>query len=351
MLNTDVRLIEMKSDKEVTIYDIAEALNISASTVSRGLRDHPSVRKVTKKKIMIVANKMGYQHNKFASNLRKKHTNMIGVVLPRLDSYFQSTIISGMEKEANKAGYNLIISQSQESIKKERASILTMFNSRVDGLLVSLAYDTENLDHLDIFFKKKIPVIFFDRVYDQSECTNIVIDNFKAGYDVTKHLIEQGCRRILHLGGNLLRNLYSDRFRGYKQALLDNGVPFDQDLVFIDRLNEEAGINTVKEILKMKIPPDGIFTVNDTTAATIICKLKEASIRVPDDIAVAGFNNDPISRVVDPNLTTINYPGEKMGEIAASTLIHKLKKLKTVNTNTIILHHELIIRQSSLRKR
>lgn len=341
----------MDSEKEITIYDIAEALNISASTVSRGLRDHPSIRKDTKKKILATASKMGYQHNKFASNLRKKSTNTIGVVLPRLDSYFQSTIISGMEKEANQAGYNLIISQSQESVKKEISSILTMYNSRVDGLMVSFAYDTENLNHLNIFLKKGIPLIFFDRIFEHPDCTSIIIDNYKAGYDATKHLIEQGCRRILHLGGSLLRNVYADRYGGYKQALSDHDIAFDENLVIIGRLNEQSGIETVRKILKMDNLPDGIFTANDTTAATIICKLKQEGIRVPDEIAVVGFNNDPISRVVDPNLTTIHYPGQEMGEVAATTLIKKLINNDTANLHTIVLRHELIIRQSSVRGR
>ncbi len=341
----------MKSKKEVTIYDIADALNISASTVSRGLRNHPSIRKDTKKRILNVARKMGYQHNTFASNLRKRRTNTIGVVLPRFDSYFMSTVIAGMEKVANQTGYNLIISQSQESVKKETASILTMFNSRVDGLMVSFAYDTENLDHLDIFFKKGIPVIFFDRVYEHPDCTSIVIDNYKAGYDATTHLIKQGCKRILHLGGNLKRNVYADRYRGYKQALEDNGIPFNENLIIINKLNEQAGIDAVEQIHSINRRPDGIFTANDTSAVAIICRLKQENIRIPEDIAVVGFNNDPVSRVIDPNLTTIHYPGKEMGEIAASTLINKLNTSNAVSLNTVVLHHKLIIRQSSTKKK
>src|SRR5688500_512897 len=208
----------MSSPKDVTIYDIAKALAISPATVSRGLKDHPGIRKDTKKRIMEAAHQMGYQHNLFARNLRTRKTNTIGVVIPRLNSYFMSTVIAGMEKVANERGYILIISQSQESVKKEIASVNTMFNSRVDGILVSLAFDTQNIDHFDAMLKNEIPLIFCDRVAEHTKCTSIVIDNVKAGYDATLHLLEQGCKRIIYIGGNLSRNVYADRLKGYQQA-------------------------------------------------------------------------------------------------------------------------------------
>lgn len=180
----------MKGSKEVTIYDVAKALNLSPSTISRALKDHPHIRKETKKKIIAVAGQMGYQRNKFASNLRQKHTNTIGVVVPRLNSYFMASALAGIEKVTSENGYGLIISQSQESWRKEISCISTLFNSRVDGLLVSLAFDTKNMDHFNILFKKDIPVVFFDRVADCHGCMSIVIDNFKAGYEATSHLIE-----------------------------------------------------------------------------------------------------------------------------------------------------------------
>ena len=262
--------IKMTAKKDVTIYDIARALDISASTVSRGLRDHPSIKKDTRKKIVRTAREMGYQHNTFASSLRKRRTNTIGVVLPRLDSYFMSTVIAGMEKVAKQTGYNLIISQSEENFEKEVSCIATMFNSRVDGLLVSLAYDTENLDHLDILFNKSIPVVFFDRVFDHPGCISILIDNYRAGYDITSHLIGRGCRNIVHIGGSLKRNVYEGRFRGYKTALQENDIPFDQRLVFIGKMNEKAGFDVVDKIISGEIKADGIFASNDTTAVACI---------------------------------------------------------------------------------
>jgi len=340
----------MKINKEVTIYDVAKVLNISPSTVSRGLKDHPHIRKETKKKIKVVAQRMGYRHNKFASNLRKKHTDTLGVVVPKLNSYFMATVIAGMEKVTNQQGYGLIISQSQESEQREISCVSTLFNSRVDGLLVSLAYNTKNLDHFDILLNKNIPIVFFDRVIERTGCMSVVIDNYKAGYEATHHLIEQGCRRIIHLGGNLLRNVYADRFRGYKQALIDHGIPFEKGLVMIKDLSSQAGFDAAKKILNMKLRPDGIFTANDTSAVAIIVELEKAGLKIPDEIAVVGFNNEPISLVVQPNLTTVDYAAREIGEIAATSLINQIKSSHSANLSTIVLKHNLIIRESSLKK-
>jgi len=339
----------MKSNKEVTIYDVAKVLNISPSTVSRGLKDHPHIRKETKKNIIATAKEMGYRQNKFASNLRQKRTNTIGVVVPKLNSYFQATVIAGVEKITAQNGYGLIISQSGESWKKEISCITTLFNSRVDGLIVSLALDTGNMDHFNILLNKDIPVVFFDRVADCSGCMSIIIDNYKAGYEATSHLIEQGCKRIVHIGGNLLRNVYSERFRGYKQALADSKIVFDRQLVVISDMNGQAGIDTAKKILKMVPRPDGIFTSNDNSAVNAIMELQKAGINIPDEIAVVGFNNEPISQIIKPNLSTVNYPAKEIGEIAATSLINKLKNSQAANFSTIILKHNLISRQSSMR--
>jgi LacI family transcriptional regulator len=340
----------MKTTREVTIYDVAKALGISPSTVSRGLKDHPHIRKETVKKIKTTAREMGYQQNKFASNLRQKHTNTIGVVVPKLNSYFMAAVIAGMEKVTNQHGYGLIISSSQEIGKQEIACVSTLFNSRVDGLIVSLAFDSSNLDHFNIFLDKNIPVVFFDRVSECNGCMSVVIDNYKAGYEVTSHLIEQGCTRIAHLGGNLLRNVYADRLRGYKQALTDNKISFNQELVFITDMSVEAGTETARNILKMKTLPDGIFTSNDTSAVAMIIELLKNGIKIPEDIAVAGFNNEPVSIVIQPNLTTVDYPAGEMGEIAAKSLIDKLRSSRSDNLSTIVLKHNLIIRKSSTKR-
>ena len=340
----------MLKEKEVTIYDLAKKLNISIATVSRALKDDPVVSKKTKKKIADLAEEMGYRSNNFARNLRNQRTNTIGVIVPRLNSYFMSTVIAGIESIANKEGYNLIISQSSESFDKEKASAKTMFDNRVDGMLVSLAYDTEDLSHFDSFFKRRIPLIFFDRVVDDENCTNILIDNRKAAYEATTHLIKQGCKRIVHITATPKRNVYVDRLQGYKHALSDNDIAFRQDYVLISNLSQEAGAIAAEEILRMNPLPDAVFVANDNCAVGCMLAIKQAGIKIPQDIAFVGFNNDPVSKVIEPNLTTINYPGYEMGEVAARNLINHLNGKATIRTtNTIILRSELVIRDSTKR--
>ncbi|HXI01140.1 MAG TPA: LacI family DNA-binding transcriptional regulator [Sphingobacteriaceae bacterium] len=338
----------MQTDKDITIYDIAAELNISAATVSRGLNNHPAISSKTKKRINDIAVVMGYRSNKFASNLRSKRTNTIGVIIPRMNSNFMSAVLAGMEKVANEASYNLIISQSLESAQKEVMNVKTMFNNRVDGLMISLSFDTSDVSHFDILLKKGVPLLFFDRVMEHPQCTSIVIDNKKAGYQATKHLIEQGCKNIIHITGHLRRNVYADRLSGYRSALDEFGIKFNESNIWITTLDEQSGIDAAEKIMEMEHRPDGVFAANDTCAVSCMSVLKNSGIRIPEDIAFIGFNNDPISRVIEPNLSTINYPGFEMGEIAASKIISHLRSTENINlTNSIILRSELIVRASS----
>jgi LacI family transcriptional regulator len=338
-------------EKEITIYDLAEMLKISAATVSRGLQDHPAISKKTKKKIFDLAEQVGYQSNHFARNLRSKQTRTIGLIVPRLDSYFMSTIIAGIEDAAGAQDYKLIISQSSEKMQKEASSAKALLESRVDGLMVSLANDTDDLTHFDAFLQKKKPLIFFDRVMELQGCTQVLIDNRKAAYEATKHLIEQGCTRIVHITAPLKRNVYVDRLEGYKQALAEVGIPFREDYVLVGKLQQADGREAAARISKMNPLPDGVFAANDNCAAGCVVALKQLGLKVPEDIAVVGFNNDPVCTVVEPNLSTINYPGYDMGQIAARSLVEQLSGMANIEiTNSILLRADLVTRGSSMRK-
>jgi len=337
--------------KEVTIYDIAKKLNISAATVSRGLKDRAGTNKDTKKRILDTANEMGYYSNSFASSLRNKRSNIIGVIVGKLNSAFQSQVIAGIEKEVSNANFTLIISQSLESMKKEVGNARAMYSNRVDGLLVSLAYDTENIDHFENFIKRGTPVIFFDRVFETNKYPAIHIDNYKAAYEVTAHLIAQGCKRILHVTGNQLRNVYADRCNGYKQALADNGIEFDSKLVIVNDLNAIDGVETAEKILKMDQLPDAVFAANDQCAVSCMQVIKKAGLKIPEDIAFAGFNNDPLSCIIEPNLTTVNYKGYEMGQVAAKLLMDLMYHKGNHSADNVVMEHDLIIRESSLRKK
>ena len=341
----------MKPKKETTIYDIAQKLALSSATVSRALRDSPSINKKTRKKIKEAALELGYRQNTFASNLRKQKTNIIGVILHELNSNFITSVLAGIEKITTGAGYDLIIAHSSESYQREAANAMNLFHKRVDGVIASLAFDTSALDHYKPLEEKGIPVIFFDRVEEQSETTKVIINNYQCGYQATKHLVEQGCKRIVLVTANLKRNVYAERHRGYREALHDNDIAFDNELVLIKDLSEQCGIEAALEILKMDPLPDGAFITNDFSAAVCMQTLKDNGVKIPADIAVVGFNNDTISKIVEPQLTTIHYPGMDMGEIAARNLINHLNGLIDIRQiPTIVVRSELIIRKSSLKK-
>jgi LacI family transcriptional regulator len=341
----------MDKAKETTIYDIAKKLNISPATVSRGLQDHPAISKKTKKKIFDMVEELGYRSNHFARNLRQQQTNTIGVIVHELNSNFITSVLAGIEKVTTESGYDLIIAHSSESAIKEAANAKNLFHKRVDGLIASLASDTSDLDHYKPFAEKGIPVIFFDRVEQDGNNSVVIIDNAKCGYQATTHLLEQGCKRIAIITSSLKRNVYAQRFKGYQDALFDYGIPLEEKLLVIKDLSEQAGIESALEVMQMNPKPDGIFITNDFVAAVCMRTLKEHGIRIPEDMAIVGFNNDAIGHLIEPALTTINYPGMDMGKIAARNLINHLKGISDINqTQTIIIRSELIVRKSSLRK-
>ena len=343
--------IATKLKKDITIYDIAQKLSLSTATISRGLQDNPSISKKTRKKIQEVAKELGYRHNTFASSLRKQKTNTIGVIVHELNSNFITSVLYGIEKITAEAGYDLLIAHSSESFKKEAANALNLFHKRVDGLIASLAFDTKGLDHFKVYEEKGIPVIFFDRVEEKLASTKVIIDNYQSGYDATNHLIVQGCKRIVLVTASLMRNVYAQRHKGYTDALAKHNIPYKKQYVLIKDLSEQGGIEAAEAILKMKPMPDGVFITNDFSAAVCMQKLKQHGLHIPNDIAIVGFNNDAIGKIVEPQLSTINYPGIEMGEIAARNLVNHLSGVSNIkNTNTIIVRSELIVRGSSLRK-
>lgn len=341
----------MKAKKDVTIYDIAQKLQLSSATVSRALQDNVVVNKKTRTRVQETARKLGYRHNTFASSLRKQKTNTIGLIVHELRSHFMTSVLAGIEKITSEAGYDLLIAHSSESFKKEEANALNLFHKRVDGLIASLSFDTIGLDHFKPFQERNIPIVFFDRVEEKADCTHVIIDNYKCGYQATQHLIDQGCQRIVLVTASLKRNVYAQRYRGYKDALFDNDIPFNDDYLLIKDLSEQCGVEAAEQILAMNPLPDGAFITNDFSAAVCMQTLKDHGVRIPEQIAVVGFNNDAIGKIIEPQLTTIDYPGYEMGEIAARNLINHLTGISNIqHTNTIVIRSDLVIRNSSLKK-
>lgn len=342
----------MNNNKIVTIYDLAKHLDLAPSTISRGLQNNPAVHPRTRKKIFAAAEQMGYRFNTFARNLRKQRTYTIGVIVPRLNSYFISGILAGIEQELNASGYNMLISQSLELESNEAKYAQAMLNNRVDGLIVNLAANTSSLKHFEEYTRHHIPLVFVDRVFEDDDFNKVVINNKQAGYEITTHLIKQGCRRIAHLTGNLSRNVYQERKSGYIQALQDHEIPYRPELAMETDLTEEASIAAAEQVLKLEPRPDALFVANDLSAVICMKVFKDAGLQIPGDIAIAGFNNEVVSRISDPMITTINYPGEEMGRTAARQLISLAEgKSPQELTNTIILKSKLIVRASTQKNK
>lgn len=335
---------------EPTIHDIARELKISASTVSRALNDNPRISLKTKEKIKAVADKLGYRPNTLASNLRNKKSNTIGIVVPLINRHFFSSVISGVEDIAFKAGYNVVISQSNDLAAKEISIVQSMFSNRVDGLIISIAMQSTNFDHLKLFRRKHIPLVFFDRAVPEIETDKIVVDDFAGAFKVTQHLIDQGYKRIAHLAGPQNLTTYLDRKNGYIEALRANEITFDESLINVSTLTSEDGVPAIEKLMSLPNPPDAVFCGNDTTALSIMMYLRDKGIRIPEEVGIVGFSNEPFSKVVSPSISTIIQPGFAMGQKAAELIISKIEN-KDRNFQTITLPTELVVRESSNRKK
>ncbi len=342
----------MNKKASVTIHDIARELKISASTVSRALNDNPRISQATKDKIKSLALKMGYQPNTVASNLRTQKTNTIGIVVPLINRHFFSTFISGVEDVAFASGYNVIISQSNDLLDKEKKIVQSLFSNRVDGLITSLSMQTDEFDHFQLFTNKSIPLVFFDRVVPNLDANKIVVDDFAVGFKATQHLIDQGYLRIAHLAGPTVLNTYRERMNGYMAALEKNGFTIDEDLIIHNRLTRIDGQEAIKQLLALPNPPDAIFCGNDTSALSMIVYLKKIGVKIPEEFGIIGFSNEPFSEVVTPSISTLKQPAFEMGVKAAELLINEIEsKVRPKEYQTITMPTELIIRESSAKKK
>ena len=328
---------------QVTIKDIAKELGISASTVSRALKDHPDISAKTKEAVNELAKKWHYKPNAVALSLRHSKTNVIGVIIPEIVHHFFSSVISGIEEVAHKAGYNVMMFQSNESFEREKANVQALLSSRVDGVLVSMSKETKDYSHFKELRDNGIPIVFFDRICNELSCDNVIVDDFAGAFSAVEHLIEIGCKRIAHLSAPQHMLLAQNRQKGYKQALLKHKVSVDEDLI-IKCDNYEEAIEKMPELLSLPEPPDAIFAVNELTAAGAMLAVKKYGYRVPEDIAVVGFTDGLVSRVTDPTLTTLEQHGYEIGLKATNLLLERISNdsdnyepvTKVVKTNLIV---------------
>lgn len=336
----------MKNKGNPTIYDIAKALSVSAPTVSRALKNHPSISAEMRRKIQSTAEALGYRPNTFATNLRNRSTRTLGIMIPRIDSAFMARVIAGAEEAAARNGYSLLIAQSAESVKNEAEAAQMLLNKGIDGLLVSLTTQTCGTGHFEGFTRSGVPVVFFDRIPDSTTALTVSIDNRAAAFEAVSHLLASGRKRIAMITSTGVCSIYAQRVRGYREALSAHGQTVDEQLIVNCSLSLADGIEALEQLLQLQQPPDAVFAVNDTTAAACLTVCRSRGLSVPGHLAIVGFNNDQIAQVC--GLSTVDYPAAEMGRLAAESLVSLVaNKTDMTSTRSILLRSRLIVRESS----
>lgn len=333
-----------------TIKDIGKILGISTSTVSRALRGRPDVNPKTKQAVKDLAEKLNYQPNLVALSLVKKQTRTIGVIIPSFTTCFYSEAISGIQDVALEAGYHIMICQTNENYEIEKKNIDILLSSRVDGFIASITKETEKLDHFQNLVAKKIPLVMFNRV-GNLEVPKVMVDDYEGAYKVTRHLIDIGCERIAHISGPPSLLISKNRLRGYLAAMNDAKKKVHENLVVYSDFSLESGMSCATELLGKSNRPDGIFAVCDTAAFGAMHMIKKRGIRIPDDIAIAGFTNEPMAQIIEPGLTTVSQPIFRIGQTAARMFIDMMEEGADYIPESRILGTELILRESTNRNK
>jgi DNA-binding LacI/PurR family transcriptional regulator len=331
---------------QVTIKDIAKQLNVSVATVSRALRNAPDINPDTKKAVIDLATSLDYEPNYIAQSLVKKQTKIIGVIVPSIQSNYFSQALSGMTDVANDHGYYLMMCQSNETAGEELRNIRKLVSVHVDGLLISISKETKETEEFEKISQKGIPIVMFDRIIPGFACSKVIVDEYEGAFKAVEHLIKKGCKRIAHIAGPKDLSVSNNRKNGYLDALKKHNFSIDESLIIHCNSFEEDALKSIQKLIKQKERPDGIFFINDLSAITAIKYLKKKGIRIPEDIKLVGFNNDPVSEVVEPSLTTVMQPGYEVGKLALGILIDEIG-LKKSSNDTITLRTKLIERNSS----
>lgn len=331
---------------QVTIKDIARELGISPSTVSKALKGHPDISSSTKKAVRELVERWNYKPDPIALSLKGGQSKTIGVIVPEIVHYFFSTVISGIEDLAYDSGYHVMFCQSNESYEREVKAVETLLSSRVDGILVSLCKVTKNFDHFRKITEAGKPLVFFDRICDEIETDRVIVDDEAGAFEGVNHLIRSGCHEIIHLSGPLNLLIAKNRMNGYIRALKENNIPVKEENIIKCDTAEEAR-EIVPGLFDRTIKPDGIFAVNDLTAAEAMKTVKHEGYKVPDDVSFVGFTSGMISDLTDPSLTSVEQHGYIVGKEAVRLLINRLEAKENIPFQTKIIKTELVVKGST----
>ncbi len=338
----------MKS--KITLKKIAKEFDVSISTVSKALKGSHEISKEVREKIKAFAAYYNYKPNSLALNLRNQKTKTIGLIIPEIVHHFFTKVISGIEHVANERGYNVMICLSNESYEKEILNMDMLANGIVDGIIVSVAKETEEKEtynHFKELINNGIPLVLFDMVIEEINCNKVITDDIGGGYLACNHLINMGCKRIAILTTPDHISVGIKRKKGYLKALHENNYPIDEDLIL--KIDEKNSIeDQINNLFELTNPPDGIFGVNEIYAATAIKIAHKKGLEIPDDIAIIGFTNGLISNFTTPPLTTVAQHGSTMGERALELLLDEIEYQDTdYKYKTEVIKTDLIMRNST----
>jgi DNA-binding LacI/PurR family transcriptional regulator len=337
-----------RMEKQTTIKDIAQTLRLSTSTVSRALRNAHDVSIDTRKAVMALAEELDYHPNKLALSLQNKQTNTIGVIIPNLD-YVLATMVKGIDEVALEAGYTVMVCQSDESFGREIVNTNRLLESLVDGFIVSVSSETKVYEHIRKIQNKKIPLVMFDRVVNQIKTPKVRLDNVEGGIQATQHLIDQGYKKIAILAGPENLNISNKRMEGYLQTLKQNGLKQNRQFIIHCDFNQQYAYEATKELIAMKQRPDAIFTISDRMAIGAMLAIKEKGLRMPVDIGLVGFNNEPVTGLVTPSLSSVEMYAFDIGKATAKLFIEMLHSDADMSEQEIVIKPKLFIRESTQR--
>jgi LacI family transcriptional regulator len=335
----------------ITIKDIAQLLGVSKSTVSRALKDHPDISPETKQAVKRIADSFNYRPSQVALSLRYKKSKIIGLIIPKIYSFFFPSVINGIEEIVHQHGYNLMILQSNESYETEVDNVDLLLANNVEGLLASVSRNTKDFEHYKNVVESNIPIVFFDRVPKELYADMVLLDDVTGAYKATMHLIESGRNRIALCIGNPNLLISINRLNGYKQALSESNIPLNNEYIISCQSPEEAELKTY-DLLNLDTPPDSIFTISDLTMTGVMKAIYSLKISVPRDISIVGFCEEPFSTMYNPQLTSILPMGFEIGRVAAQRLFSRVinKNTQPIQPQTIFIESQLVVRGSTVSK-
>ena len=331
----------------INIKKLAKELNISTSTISRAFNGSPDINKDTKEKILAFAREHNYLPNHYASNLRDKKSNTIAVIVPEIANDFFSQAINGIEEVARKKGFYILLYRTDDVFEKEVSFVNYLNNGKADGIIMSASGEANDHDYMRKLEQKNVPVVFFDRVYEDIEAAKVTTNDYESSFAATEHLIDTGCRKIAYLVINKSISIGKVRMQGYVDALQKHNISFNDDLVVDCSNDEKVNYGILKKVLE-EIKPDGVFSSVERLAFATYYVCNDLHIDIPRDLKVISFSSLGIAPLLCPALSTITQPAFDLGFKAATLLFDELEKKGVgVQKKEHILKSKLFIRKSS----